>query len=143
MHLVGRRSAEPLTCKIAPKFPAKLDSAHLLEYECAAYMIAPAKIYFIVFGLLTIVGGLIGYLKAGSTISLVSGGIAGLLLLLAAFLLPTQFGVGLAIALIVSILLAGRFIPHLIKTGKVMPDAMMSVLSVIGIVVAVLAWLKK
>jgi uncharacterized membrane protein (UPF0136 family) len=106
-------------------------------------MIGPAKLYFIVFGILTIVGGLIGFLKAGSTISLVSGSIAGILLLLAAFLLPTQFGAGLAIALIVSVLLAGRFIPHLVKTGKVMPDAMMSVLSVIGIVVAVLAWLKK
>jgi uncharacterized membrane protein (UPF0136 family) len=106
-------------------------------------MLGFAKLYFIVFGILTIVGGLIGYLKAGSTISLVSGSIAGILLVLAAFLLPTQLGAGLAIALGVSLLLAGRFIPHLIKTGKVMPDAMMSVLSVIGIVLAVLAWLKK
>jgi uncharacterized membrane protein (UPF0136 family) len=106
-------------------------------------MLGPAKLYFIVFGILTIIGGLIGYLKAGSTISLVSGSIAGILLLLAALLLPTQLGTGLAIALIVSLLLAGRFIPHLIKTGKVMPDAMMSVLSVIGIVLAVFAWLKK
>jgi uncharacterized membrane protein (UPF0136 family) len=106
-------------------------------------MIGPAKVYFIVFGILTIIGGLIGYLKAGSTISLVSGAIAGVLLLVAAFLLPSHLGAGLAIALIVSLLLAGRFIPHLIKTGKVMPDAMMSVLSVIGIVVAILAWLKK
>jgi uncharacterized membrane protein (UPF0136 family) len=107
------------------------------------HMIGPAKVYFIIFGILTIVGGLIGYLKAGSTISLVSGAIAGVLLLLAAFLLPIHLGAGLIIALIVSLLLAGRFIPHLIKTGKVMPDAMLSVLSVIGIVLAVLAWLKK
>jgi len=123
--------------------PPKLDTVRLLEYECAPRMLGFAKLYFIVFGILTIVGGLIGYLKAGSTISLVSGSIAGILLVLAAFLLPTQLGAGLAIALGVSLLLAGRFIPHLIKTGKVMPDAMMSVLSVIGIVLAVLAWLKK
>lgn len=107
------------------------------------HMIGPAKVYFVIFGILTIVGGLIGYLKAGSTISLISGSIAGLLLLLAAFLLPAQSGAGLAIALLVSVLLAGRFIPHLIKTGKIMPDALMSVLSVIGIVVAALAWFKK
>lgn len=123
--------------------PPKLDTARLLEYECAHPMIGPAKLYFIIFGILTVIGGLIGYLKAGSTISLVSGSIAGVLLLVAAFLLPTQLGVGLSLALIVSVLLAGRFIPHLIKSGKIMPDAMMSLFSVIGIVVAVLAWLKK
>jgi uncharacterized membrane protein (UPF0136 family) len=106
-------------------------------------MIGAAKVYFIIFGILTIVGGLVGYLKAGSTISLVSGAIAGILLLLAAFLLPIHLGASLTIALIVSLLLAGRFIPHLIKTGKVMPDAIMAVLSVIGVVMAVLAWLKK
>jgi uncharacterized membrane protein (UPF0136 family) len=106
-------------------------------------MLGPAKIYFIVFGVLTIVGGLIGYLKARSTISLVSGGIAGLFLLLAAWLLPGQIAAGLGIALVISLLLAGRFIPNLITTGKMMPDAMMSVLSVIGIIMAALAWFNQ
>ena len=46
-------------------------------------MLGAAKIYFLVYGPLTIVGGLIGYLKAGSTISLISGGIAGALLIVA------------------------------------------------------------
>lgn len=106
-------------------------------------MMGPAKIYFIVFGVLTIVGGLIGYLKAGSTISLISGAIAGILLLTAACLLPGNPAVALAMALVVSLLLAGRFIPNFIATNKVMPAGMMSILSVIGIVMAVLAWLKK
>lgn len=106
-------------------------------------MMGPAKIYFIVFGVLTIVGGLVGYLKAGSSISLISGAIAGILLLTAAWLLPAHPAVALAIALIVSLLLAGRFIPNFIATSKVMPAGMMSILSVIGIVMAVLAWLKK
>ena len=35
-------------------------------------MIGPAKIYFIVFGLLTIAGGVIGYAKAGSTASIIA-----------------------------------------------------------------------
>ena len=55
-------------------------------------MIGPAKIYFIVFGLLTIVGGVIGYVKAGSTASIIAGSISGLLLLVAAFLLPGTSG---------------------------------------------------
>ena len=106
-------------------------------------MIGPAKIYFIVFGLLTIVGGVMGYVKAGSTASLIAGSVSGILLLLAAFLLPGNLAVGLALAAVISILLAGRFVPAFIKTGHVMPAGLMSVLSVIGIIMAIVAWMKK
>ncbi len=106
-------------------------------------MIGPAKIYFIVFGLLTIVGGLMGYVKAGSTASLIAGSVSGILLLLAAFLLSGNLVVGLALAALVSVALAGRFVPAFIKTHHVMPAGLMSVLSVIGIIVAIVAWMKK
>jgi uncharacterized membrane protein (UPF0136 family) len=106
-------------------------------------MIGSAKIYFLVYGALTIVGGLVGYLKAGSVISLVSGGIAGALLIVAAFLMPSQFLAGIILALVISVLLAGRFVPNFFASGKVMPAGIMSLLSVIGIVVAVAAWLKR
>src|SRR3954447_12673429 len=92
-------------------------------------MIGSAKIYFIVYGALTIVGGLIGYLKAGSVISLVSGAIAGALLIVAALMLPSQFFAGIILALVVSALLAGRFVPNFFATGKVMPAGIMSLLS--------------
>ena len=106
-------------------------------------MIGPAKIYFIIFGLLTIVGGVIGYVKAGSTASIIAGAIAGIALIVAAFLLPGNAALGLIVAGIVSVLLAGRFIPHFMQSGKIMPDALMSVLSAIGIIVAIVAWIKK
>jgi uncharacterized membrane protein (UPF0136 family) len=106
-------------------------------------MLGPAKIYFIVFGLLTIVGGVMGYVKAGSTASLIAGSVSGILLLLAAFLLPGNLVVGLALAAIVSVALAGRFVPAFLKTGHVMPAGLMSILSVIGIIVAIVAWVKK
>ena len=106
-------------------------------------MIGPAKIYFIIFGLLTIVGGVIGFAKAGSTPSLVAGSISGILLLAAAFLMPGQPTLGLAVGAITSLLLAGKFIPDFIKKGEPMPAGMMSVLSVIGIIMAILAWVKK
>ena len=80
-------------------------------------MIGPAKIYFIIFGLLTIVGGVIGYVKAGSTASIIAG--------------------------IVSVGLAGKFIPNFMSTGKVMPAGLMSALSVIGVIMAIVAWIKK
>jgi uncharacterized membrane protein (UPF0136 family) len=102
-----------------------------------------AKIYFIVFGLLTIAGGIIGYVKAGSTASIIAGAITGVLLLVAAFLLPDHRAAGLAIALIVSVLLAAQFVPKFLRTGTVMPAGMMSLLSVIGIAAAVVVWIRK
>ena len=101
------------------------------------------KIYFIVFGVLTIAGGIIGYVKAGSVPSIIAGAITGILLLAAAFLLPDYQVAGLAIGLITSLLLAGQFIPKFIRTGKAMPAGMMSILSVIGIIMVVVAWMKK
>ncbi len=106
-------------------------------------MLGPAKIYFIIFGLLTIVGGVIGYVRAGSMASIIAGSISGILLLVAAFLLPGNVVAGLAIAAVVSVLLAGRFVPAFMKTGGFMPAGMMSILSVIGIVMAVVAWMKR
>jgi uncharacterized membrane protein (UPF0136 family) len=106
-------------------------------------MIGPAKIYFIIFGILTIAGGIVGYAKAGSVISIVAGSISGVLLLLAAWLMPEHQTAGLIVALVVSLLLAGQFIPKFLQTFKVMPAGLMSVLSAIGIIVAIAAWLRK
>src|SRR5437660_12458826 len=115
-----------------------LDSASPLAYQCpAAAPMEAARIYFIVFGALTIVGGIVGYLKAGSVASIIAGSTAGVLLLVAAFLLPEHRTIGLATALIVSFLLAGQFVPKFLRTGRVMPAAMMSILSVIGIIAVI------
>ena len=108
-----------------------------------ALMIGGAKIYFIVFAILTIAGGIIGYVKAGSMASIIAGSISGVLLLLAAWLMPEHQAAGLIIALIVSLQLAGQFIPKFFRTFKVMPAGLMSVLSAIGIIVAIAAWLRK
>ena len=102
-----------------------------------------AKIYFIAFGVLTIVGGIVGYLKAGSVASIIAGSITGVLLLVAVFLLPEHRAIGLATAFIISLLLAAQFVPKFIRTGRVMPAGMMSILSVIGLIAAIVAWVKK
>jgi len=102
-----------------------------------------AKSYFIIFGLLTIAGGIVGYVKAGSVASIIAGAITGVLLLVAAFLLPEHRVAGLATALVVSLLLAAQFVPKFFRTGKVMPAVLMSVLSVIWIIAAIVAWLRK
>jgi uncharacterized membrane protein (UPF0136 family) len=102
-----------------------------------------AKIYFIIFGILTIAGGVFGYVKAGSVASIIAGCIAGVLLLLAAFLLPEHHAIGLPTALVVSLLLAAQFVPKFLRTAKVMPAGMMAILSAIGIIAAIVAWVKK
>jgi len=101
------------------------------------------KIYFILFGVLTIAGGIGGYVKAGSVASIIAGSITGVLLLVAAFLLPEHRGLGLATALVISLLLAGQFVPKFLQTGRMMPAGMMSILSVIGIIAAIVAFIKK
>jgi uncharacterized membrane protein (UPF0136 family) len=102
-----------------------------------------AKIYFIIFGVLTIAGGVVGYAKAGSVASIIAGLITGMLLLVAAFLLPEHRVIGFATALIVSLLLAAQFVPKFLRTGRIMPAGMMSILSVIGVIAAIVAWIKK
>ena len=106
-------------------------------------MLGPTKIYFIIFGLLTIAGGIMGYAKAGSTPSLIAGSISGILLLVAAFLLPGSPLAGIVLGGIVSLALIGYFLPKFLKTGAMMPAGMMSLLSIIGVVFAVIAWIRK
>ena len=102
-----------------------------------------AKIYFILFGLLTIAGGIIGYVKAGSVASVIAGSITGILLLVGAFLLPEHRAIGLATVFIISLLLLAQFAPKFIRTGTVMPAGIMAILSVIGLVAAIVVWVKK
>jgi uncharacterized membrane protein (UPF0136 family) len=106
-------------------------------------MLEAARIYFLVFGILTIAGGIIGYVKVGSVVSIIAGAVTGILLLVAAWILPIHREIGLALALLTSAVLAGQFIPRVFRTRRLVPAGVMSVLSVIGIVVAVAAWIGK
>lgn len=96
------------------------------------------RLYLFIFGVLTIVGGVIGFVKAGSKASLIAGGISGVLLLVAGWLVTGNPTAGMVLGLIVSILLAGRFVPAFLKTKKPMPAGMMSVLSIVGLVLTAL-----
>lgn len=102
-----------------------------------------SKIYFLIFGVLTIAGGIIGYVKAGSTPSIIAGSVTGVLLIVAALLLPQHRAIGLVTALVISLVLAAQFVPKFLRTGRMMPAGLMSILSVIGLIVAIVGWLKK
>jgi uncharacterized membrane protein (UPF0136 family) len=103
-------------------------------------MFALVRSYFILFGLLSIAGGFAGFVRAKSRPSLVAGAAAGALLLLAGFLLGTSHApLGLYLGALLSVALAGRFVPSFVKTRKPMPAGMMAGLSVIGVALSVAA----
>jgi uncharacterized membrane protein (UPF0136 family) len=105
-------------------------------------MIQFVKLFYLVFGILTAVGGLMGYLK-GSTISLVAGGACGLLLVAAFFLLPAHPNPALILGLLVSVLLLGQFLPKLLH-GEAKPHILVtSLLAAVSVVVTLLGWYKR
>ncbi|SRR5579862_260891 len=101
------------------------------------------SIYYFVFGVLTIAGGVLGYVNKKSAPSLVAGGVSGILLLVAGGLVPYKLNGGLILGLVVSVLLAGRFIPHYIEKKRFMPDAVMSLLSAVSVTLTILGWYKR
>lgn len=109
-------------------------------------MIDVAKIYYFIFGAISILGGLMGFLKKSSLISLVAGGLCGVLLIIAGLLLREKPSAGLVLGLVISIALAGQFTMVLMKAKKSGPGPHvipMIVLGVIGIIVSVLGFAKN
>jgi uncharacterized membrane protein (UPF0136 family) len=102
------------------------------------------RTYLFVFGLLSFAGGVMGFARARSQASLLAGGTAGALLLLAGYLLGTASAmIGLILGILVSVLLAGRFVPSFLKTKKPLPAGMMAALSLVGIVLTLLLLIEK
>ena len=107
-------------------------------------MLELTKNYYFIFGTLTILGGVMGFVKAGSKASLIAGGVSGALILVAAWLVMSgSVQAGLILGLVISSVLEMRFLPAFVKTKKLMPAGMMAVLSLIGTVLSVLALVRK
>ena len=107
-------------------------------------MLELTKNYYFIFGALTILGGVIGFVKAGSKASLIAGGVSGVLILVAAWLIMSgKVQAGLILGLVLSSVLEMRFLPAFVKTKKPMPAGMMAVLSLIGTMLSVVALVKK
>ena len=106
-------------------------------------MLNAARLYFFIFGALTAAGGLMGFLKAQSKASLIAGLISGALLAVSGYLVPDKTTPGLALGIAVSVLLLGQFLPAYLKKGATMPAVPMIILSVIGIVLGIVALVKR
>jgi len=87
------------------------------------------KVILWVYVVLLVVGGLMGYLKAGSMVSLVTSTAFAIPLALCALgVLPPWVG------RLLTAVLAGFFAFRLLKTGKFMPAGLMAVVSVIVLI---------
>jgi uncharacterized membrane protein (UPF0136 family) len=107
-------------------------------------MIDLARLYYYVFGLITLIGGVQAFLVVGSKASLIAGGISGLLLLVAGWLVQTgKTTPGLILGLVVTLGLAGRFLPKFLKEGGWWPAGVEGWLGAIGLVLSVVALVKK
>lgn len=102
-------------------------------------MFTAVWLYLYVFGALTILGGVIGYVRAKSRASLIAGAVAGALLLGSAHLVGKGMRGGLFIGLAVSLTLELRFAAVFFRTRKVMPAGVMALLSLVGVVLTVLS----
>jgi uncharacterized membrane protein (UPF0136 family) len=63
------------------------------------------KVFYFVFGLLTLVGGIMGFVKAQSTASLIAGGLSGLLIIGAGVLMTSNPQAAGILAIVVSLAL--------------------------------------
>lgn len=94
-------------------------------------MLATIALYSLpIVGLLFIAGGIIGFAKAQSKVSLFAGLISGLLLLLSFFLVLGGSN-GFMLGAVVNAVLIAVFSIRLKKTGKFMPAGLMLVISVV------------
>ncbi|WP_414548018.1 TMEM14 family protein [Anabaena sp. CCY 0017] len=89
------------------------------------------------YGVLAIIGGIIGYIKANSQVSLFSGVISGLLLILAAYLQIQGQAWALILAVLVTVILVIFFALRLAKTRKFMPAGLMVILGVLALTLMV------
>jgi uncharacterized membrane protein (UPF0136 family) len=93
----------------------------------------------LIYGLLVVAGGVMGFVKAKSKASLIAGVISGNLLAMASALMLTgNAQIGWWMALVTAILLLGRFAVASMKEFKMMPNGMVIGLSIIALVVLLL-----
>lgn len=107
-------------------------------------MIDFIKVYYLVFGALTIIGGIIGFVKAKSRASLIAGSLCGLALVVSGILVERDNVVaGLIVGLIVSAMLAGKFIPKVMVNRAGPHIIVMAILSAVSLILTLISFAKK
>lgn len=100
--------------------------------------LSPSAIALIVYGVVAIVGGIIGFAKSQSKVSLISGSISGVGLLVSGIASAQAQGWGKITGMAIASLLVIVFVVRLIKTQKFMPAGLMILGGVATLFVAIL-----
>ena len=101
-------------------------------------MLNTARIVFLLFAALLIVGGVLGYVQKNSLPSLLGGGVGGILALAAALLVGSRPTIGAILGLATALLIGVRFAVTFAKEPKVWPAGATLAASLVALVVAVL-----
>ncbi len=124
------------------RLPFLGDRSEPLAYDGG--MIDITKIYYLVLGVLTIIGGVIGFVKAKSKASLIAGTLCGLSSIAAGVLIfcghPNP---GLILGVLVTVMLAGQFVPKVMTNRAPIHAIVMAVLSVAGLALTLISFAKK
>lgn len=94
----------------------------------------------LVYALLVTIGGIIGYVKAKSNQSLISGIGSGIALAIAWYVSLQNPTVGLALATIIALALLVVFALRFRTTSKFMPAGLLAVLSLVATVLFAIGW---
>ena len=98
------------------------------------------SLFTLIYALLVIAGGIIGYLTAKSRASLIAGLASGAVLLLAWYLFSISFTLALIIGLVVAAALTVVFVRRYQATRKIMPSGMMAGLSALMTILYVVSF---
>jgi len=106
-------------------------------------MVSVAEYTMIVTGILIAIGGIIGFIKARSMPSLLSGVVSGLLLV-GCFIIANQHDtkIGLGAGILLLTMLEGVFAVRFAKTRKMMPSGMLIGVCVISQLIVIAGELK-
>ena len=96
-----------------------------------------AKIILAVYGVLMLGGGLMGYAKAGSTMSLIMGTVSAIVIFTGLYISKSNTNMGYGLISVMSALLVVTFTIRLVKTGSFMPSGMLVILSIIAVIISI------
>ncbi len=96
--------------------------------------------FVLIYALLVAIGGIMGYVKAQSKPSLISGLISGVALAIAWYIGLQNPTAGLAIATFFALVLLIVFALRFRRTGKLVPAGLLAILSLVATILFAIGW---